>query len=129
QQRKAESLAEARNLLASKRHEESISLLSELGKEFPNDEEIGKLVKIIREDQKKERRQQGVVEARSLLADRRYEDCNALLAGLQKEFPTDDEILKLLAAVREDQAQQRKAESLAEARNLLASKRHEESIG
>src|SRR5580704_9018644 len=128
QQRKAESLAEARNLLASKRHEESISLLSELGKEFPNDEEIGKLVKIIREDQKKERRQQGVVEARSLLADRRYEDCNALLAGLQKEFPTDDEILKLLAAVREDQAQQRKAESLAEARNLLASKRHEESI-
>jgi serine/threonine-protein kinase len=128
QQRKVKSLAEARNLLASKRHEESIALLSELGKEFPNDDEIGKLVTIIREDQKEQQRQQGVVEARNLLAARRYEDCNALLSGLQKEFPNDDEIPKLLDAVREDQAQQRKVKSLAEARNLLASKRHEESI-
>ncbi len=127
-QHKVECLAEARNLLASKRHEESIALLSELGKEFPHDDEISKLVKIIREDQEKQRRQEGVAEARNLLAARRYEDCNALLAVLRNQFPDDDTILELVEAVREAQARQRKVECLVEARNLLASKRHEESI-
>jgi eukaryotic-like serine/threonine-protein kinase len=127
-QRKIERLADARNLLASKRHEESIALLAELGKEFPNDDEIEKFVKIVHEDQDKQRRQQGVAEARNLLAARRYEDCNALLAGLQKQFPDDDTILELVADAREEQARQRKIERLAHARNLLGSKHHDESL-
>ena len=127
-QRKIERLADARNLLASKRHEESLAVLAELGKEFPNDDEIEKLVKIVHEDQDKQRRQQGVLEARNLLAARRYDDCNALLAGLQKQFPDDDTILELVADVREEQARQRKIERLADARNLLASRHHAESI-
>jgi predicted Ser/Thr protein kinase len=127
-QRKADGLAEARNLLASRRHEESITLLSELAKEFNNDQEINKLVEIIREDQKKQRRQEGLVEARNLLAVRRYDDCNALLAGIEKQFPGDDAVFELMEAVREDQAQQRKLKTLAEARNLRGAKRYEEAL-
>ena len=92
-QHKLECLAEARNLLASKRYEEAIALLTELGKEFPNDEEVEKLETIVRDDQRKERRAQAVAKARNLLAARRYEDCNGLLAVLQREFPNDEEIL------------------------------------
>jgi eukaryotic-like serine/threonine-protein kinase len=127
-QRKADGLAEARNLLASTRFEESITLLAELGKDFVNDDEIAKLVKTIREEQEKQRRQQGIAEVRNLLAARRYEDCNALLAGLQKQFPGDNAILELVEAVRDDQTQQLKLKSLAEARTLRGSKRYEESL-
>ena len=127
-QRKVEVLAEARNLLASRRHEASVALLSELGQEFPNDDEIEKLVKIIREDQEKQRRLQGIVEARNLLAAQRYEDCNALLVGLQEQFPDNDTILGLLETARQGQAQQRKLSGLAEARTLKGSKRYEDAI-
>jgi len=128
-QRKGERLAEARNLLTSRRHEESITVLSELGKEFPgDDDEIAKLLHVVREDQEKQRRLQGVADARNLLAARRYEDCNTLLVSLQKQFPEDNTILELVEALREDQAQERKLTALAEARNLKGSKRYEEAL-
>src|ERR1700687_1645216 len=127
-QRKVESLAEARNLLASKRFEESIAQLSELGKGFPNDDEIAKLAKIIRDDQEKQRRQQGVAEARNLLAARHYEDCSGLLAGLRTQLADDDTIQELVEAVREYQAQQHQVKRFAEARNLRGSKHYQDAL-
>jgi eukaryotic-like serine/threonine-protein kinase len=128
EQRKLKSLTEARNVLAARNYEQSIALLVSIEKEFPDDEEVLRLLKTAREEQSEQQRQQGIAEARNLLAARRYEDCNTLLGKLRKQFPNDDEIPELLNAVGEDEAEQRKLKSFTEAQNLLASRRYAESI-
>jgi hypothetical protein len=128
ERRRQESVAEARKHLAARRYEQCISLLAALEKEFPGDDEILKLQEAVREEQAEQRRQQGLGEARNLLAALRYEECISLLVGLEREFPGDDEILKLQEAAREEQAEQRRQQGLGEARNLLAALRFEECI-
>jgi hypothetical protein len=128
EQRKLESLANARNLLASKNYEESIAILTRLGEEFPADEEVPKLLQAAHAEQAEERKQKGIAEVRNLLAARRYDECTALLAELQKQFPSDSEISQLQGAVREGQAEQEKLGTLARARNLLAKRNYDECI-
>jgi serine/threonine-protein kinase len=128
EQRKLKILAEARSLLASRQYDKSIEMLSALAKEFPGDPDIPKLLQSAVEFQKEQRRRQGITGARSLLAARRYDDCNSLLGDLQKQFPNDKEILGLSDAVRADQEEQRKLKGLAEARELLAARRYDESV-
>jgi eukaryotic-like serine/threonine-protein kinase len=127
-QRILESLSEARNLLAAKRFDDSISLLTSRQKEFPEEDDISKLLETAQADKAEQQRQQDVAKARKLLAGRRHEECNALLLDLQKQFPADDEITKLLDVVRKDQAEQRKLQGLAEARSLLGSRNYEECM-
>jgi hypothetical protein len=126
-QRRLQGLAEARGLLTARRHEECIALLTGLQKEFP-DNEVRRLLQTAHEDQAEQQKQETLEKARKLLAARQYDECNALLKDLQKQFPKDDGIAKLVAAALEDQAEQRKLQGLAQARNLLASRSHGESI-
>ena len=128
EQRKLKSLAEARSLLASRQYDKSIEMLTTLGKEYPGDPDIPKLLQSAVESQKEQRRRQGLTGARSLLAARRYDDCNSLLGDLHKQFPNDKEILGLSDAVRADQEEQRKLKGLAEARELLAARHYDESV-
>jgi serine/threonine protein kinase len=127
-QRRSQSVAEARSLLAARRYDDSMALLNSILKESPGDEEVLQLEKHVLDDQRKQRRSQSVAEARSLFAARRYDDCGALLKAMLKEFPGDEEILQLEKNVLDDQKRQRILESLGEARNLLAAKRYDESI-
>lgn len=120
------SLSEARSLLAARRYDDSISLLTSLQKEFADEAEIHKLLDAVKEDRAEQDRQRRVAIARELLAGRQYEECKALLLDLKEEFPSDDEIQKLLDAVRKEQAEQRKLEGLTKARALLAGRQHEE---
>jgi serine/threonine protein kinase/uncharacterized protein YbaR (Trm112 family) len=126
--RRQQGVAEARMLLAARRYQECITLLMTLGKQFPTDDEIPKLLDSARHDQEEYRRQEGLAEARMLLAARLYEECITLLMTLEKQFPRDDEIPKLLDSAREDEREQRKVQGLAEARDLLASKNYEKSL-
>ena len=126
EQRKQESLAKARNLLAARLYEESIALLAELGREFPADDEFPKLLKTARAEQAEQQRQKGIAEVRNLLAARGYHECNALLAKLQKQFPNDLEVLELQKAVQADQVEQQRQQGIAEARNLVAARRYDE---
>ncbi|MGC1598931.1 MAG: protein kinase [Candidatus Acidiferrales bacterium] len=128
EQRKHESLANARNLLASKNYEESIAILTRMGEEFPTDEEVSKLLQTAHAEQSEERKQKDIAEVRNLLAARRYDECTALLAKLQKQFPSDSEVSQLQGAVREDQAEQEKLGTLAKARSLLAKRNYDECI-
>ncbi|MGC2064965.1 MAG: protein kinase, partial [Candidatus Acidiferrales bacterium] len=128
EQRKHESLANARNLLASKNYEESIAILTRMGEEFPADEEVSKLLQTAHAEQSEERKQKDIAEVRNLLAARRYDECTALLARLQKQFPSDSEVSQLQGAVREDQAEQEKLGTLAKARSLLAKRNYDECI-
>jgi len=127
-QRRLQGLGEARRLLAGRRCDECITLLTRLQQEFPGETEIAKLLEAAREAELNQRRQQHVAKARKLLVARRYEECNLVLADLRKRFPQDQEIADLISAVREEQSEQRKAHSLAEARNLVAASHYEEAI-
>jgi eukaryotic-like serine/threonine-protein kinase len=128
EQRKLEGLKEARNLLAARRYEDCLQLLASLKSEFPEENEIVKLVAGVHEEQEAEQKEQGLNEARTLLASQHYEECRTLLEGLQKRFPTDPEIPKLFDAIREEQAEQRRVEGLSEAQKLLASRQFAESL-
>ena len=120
--RKFQKLTEARSLLAAGQYESCISLLTSACKEFLEDQELTKLLDTARQSQTEERRQQGVADARSHFAARRFDKCLSALAALEKEFPGDDEIRRLRDAVRDEQAEERKQQRLQEARNLLESK-------
>ena len=128
EQRKQEGLAEARGLLAAKRYEESVAVLGKLQADFPSETEIRRLLQSIRAEQAEQRKQQGLAEARRLVAAKRYEESIAVLGKLQTDFPSETEIRRLLQSIREGQAEQRKQQGLAEARGLVAAKRYEESI-
>jgi uncharacterized protein YbaR (Trm112 family) len=128
EQRKHESLANARNLLASKHYEKSIAILTRMGEEFPADEEVPKLLQAAHAEQAEERKQKDIAEVRNLLAARRYHECTALLTKLQKQFPSDSEVSQLQGAVREDQAEQEKLGTLAKARTLFAKRNYDECI-
>ena len=121
-----EKMQQARSLWTQQNYAECIQLLAELRKEFPDEDEIPRLLETAQEDQANQKRSQGLASARSMLANRRYDECTALLAELRKEFPGDDEILRLQETVLEDQRKQRRTESVAEARSLLAARRYED---
>jgi len=127
-QRRLKSLAEARRLFAGRQYDDCLALLSTLQQEFPAYPEFGKLAEAAREDKAKQYRLDGIAKAGKLLGSRRYEECSALLTELQKQFPKDDEITRLLNSLQEDEAEQLKLRTLAEARSLLASRRYDESL-
>src|SRR5580693_1305051 len=128
EQQRQQGVAKARKLLAGRRHDECNTLLLELQKQFPKDDEIPKLLDVVRKDQAEQRKLQGLTEARSLLHSRSYDECIVLLSTLQSEHPNDSDVAKLLDAAREEQAEQRKLKSVAEARSLLTSRKYEECL-
>jgi serine/threonine protein kinase len=127
-QRMLDSLSEPRNLLAAKRYDDCIARLTSLQKEFPDETDVSRLLETAKAEKTEQQRQQSVAKARKMLAGRRYDECNTLLLELQKQFPKDDEIPKLLDVVRKDQSEQRKLQGLTEARSLLHSRNYEECI-
>ena len=128
EERKQEGLSNARKLRASRHYKECKVILEDLRKQFPNDEEIPRLLQELAEEQKEQRKQEAAAEARKLLALRNHKESITLLNGFLKEFPGDSDVEKLLKTVHEDEAQQRKLQTMAEARNMLASRRFDESI-
>jgi eukaryotic-like serine/threonine-protein kinase len=126
--RKLQGLAEARSALAARRYEEGISTLLALAEEFPDEQEITNLLETARENQKDNRRQEGMAKARELLAARHYEESIAALSQLLADFPDAAELGNLLQTARRDQAEQQKQEKLKEARSLLADQAFEEAL-
>ena len=127
-QRLASGLAEARSLLTAGQHEACISRLTSLRETFPDEAEIPQLLEMARQMQAEQARQKGIAEAGKLLEVRKYDECLAYLAALDKQFPGNEEILVLQRAVREQQSKQEKHRRLDEARHLLADHRYDASI-
>ena len=128
EERKHQGLSNARELRASRQYGQYEVILEELRKQFPNDEEIPRLLQELAEEQKVQSKQEVVEEARKLLTARNYKASITLLNRFLKEFPGDPEVEKFLHIVHEDEAQQRKLHTITEARNMLASRRFDESI-
>ena len=128
EQNKQERLAQGRNLLALQQYEECGAALEQLQAEFPGDEEIRRLLDAARSEEAERQKERRLADARKLLAIQQYEECSALLVSLQQQFADDDEIIRLLAAVREDQAEHDKKDKVAAARKLVAAQRFAEAL-
>jgi hypothetical protein len=89
-----ERLQYARGLWTRQNYSECLQLLVDLQKEFPDEEEVARLLKTVREDQA-EQREHGLLDCRNLRAARRYEEGTARLTNLQEQFPRDEEIRRL----------------------------------
>lgn len=72
--------------------------------------------------------QDSLQRARNSWTQQHYDDAVAILTELQKDFPNEAEVTKLLETVREDQGEQEKHGKLAEARSLLAAQKFEEAV-
>ena len=125
---KQEKLAAARDLLSARRYEECIAGLTKLKQEFPEEDEISRLLATAREDQAEQERRAKLAQARSLLAARRYQECLTVLAKLQEELPQDEEIARLLETARQDQAEQDRKQKLSVARDFLATERFADAL-
>ena len=126
EQQKRQGLLQCRNLAASGHHDEAIILLSDLNRQFPNDEEIPALLEDVRKDQILQRRLQGLAEARSLLAAGNYESCISLLSSLGESFPEEQEISTLLEAARQNRAEYLRQQGITQAGKLLAARQYNE---
>src|SRR5215470_10676816 len=126
--RLSEGLQQARALWTRQNYAACLKLLQDLQAAFPQDEEVSRLFETVRDDQLEQEKQQGLLKARNLLAAGRHDEAIALLAGLQKQFPADEEISASLLEVRKDQMNQSRQSGLAEARGLLTAGRFDESV-
>jgi serine/threonine protein kinase len=127
-ERREQALLDCRNLLAARRYDECLTRLGNLQEQFPRDDEIPALLEQARREQRDRRRMQGLAEAKSALAARRYDEGISLLSALRQEFPDEQEIAALLETARENQEEHHRQEGMAKARELLAARRYEESI-
>jgi len=126
-----ESIRAARKRLAEGslgEAEEQLAKVREL--DADNLEAKALLSQIADEKVRREKRKQledGLTRARALWKDRQHAGSIEALHALQAEFPSEDEILKLLETVQDDLAEQEKQNQLAEAKNLLASQQFEKA--
>jgi serine/threonine-protein kinase len=127
-QRRLQGLEQVRNLLGSKNYEKATALLAFLQQEFPEDDETQKLVESTQKERSDQRKREGLVKARDLLASQRYEDSIILLIQLQTEFVGDASVNQLLESARKEQAKHRQSEGVAQARSYLAARQYDESI-
>jgi serine/threonine protein kinase/uncharacterized protein YbaR (Trm112 family) len=128
EQQKREAVAEARKLLTARNHKASITLLNGFLKEFPGDLDVEKLLKTVHEDEAQQRKLQTMVEARNMLASRRFDESITVLIQLQKTFPADDDIARLLHTAHEEQEEVRKQQKLVDARSLLVAEKFDEAL-
>src|SRR5260370_32520597 len=98
-----EGVAEARNLLASRKYADSIILLNRLQSEFPGEMEIVKLLETAREDWAEQQKQQKLADARAHLAGQRFVEALALLDAMVSAHPKDAGGVKLRALVQGEQ--------------------------
>ena len=125
-QRRLRGVAEARSLLAAGQYDPCISLLTSLDQSFPEDQEIPGLLQSAHQSKMEQIRQRGLAEARSMLAAGQYDSCITLLTSLDQSFPEDQEIPELLAAARQNKAEQIRVRGITEAGKLLAALQYQE---
>jgi hypothetical protein len=112
--------------------EEAEVLLARVQEADPSNAQILALQQQVAEEKARQQKQLELVEsmrqARSLWSQRNYQDCIGLLTRLQREYPHEEDIVRLLETAREDQSEQDKDEKLTEARNHLSARDYEACI-
>ncbi|HEX4379315.1 MAG TPA: serine/threonine-protein kinase, partial [Candidatus Acidoferrum sp.] len=122
-----ERLQHARGLWMRQEYAPCIQLLVDLEKEFPGEDEVGKLLETVRDDQM-DQRGHLLVDAQNLLEAGHFQECFALLAKLEEQFPNDHEILALLEQSREAQTDYRRHQGITEAKSTIIAGEYDRAI-
>jgi hypothetical protein len=120
-------LVDAQNLLEACHFQECFSLLAKMEEQFPNDDEINALTESGHRAQTEYRRHQELTDAKGLIISCEYDRAISALSTLQKDFPDDTQIPRLLEDARDQQTERRKQQSISRARELVAGRRYAES--
>ncbi|MCL4523922.1 MAG: hypothetical protein M1451_08420, partial [Acidobacteria bacterium] len=97
-----ERLQRARSLWTEQKIIESIELLNELDKEFPNEPEVKSLLASARADQSEQEKQGSLAEARKLLGEQKFAESLAILDKLLEASPNDSSVQRLRERVVEE---------------------------
>ncbi len=97
-----ERLQRARSLWTEQKISESIELLNELDREFPNEPEVKSLLASAQADQGEQEKQVRQAEARKLLGEHKFAESLAILDGLLEINPTDSSVQRLRERVVEE---------------------------
>ena len=126
-------MREARQHLAEGSLTAAEQSLDRILKAAPDNQEAQALRKQIGEEKerrgKRKQLTDGVQKARQLWTAQQFDDALNVLATLEKDFPGESEVVKLVEAVRADQSQDEIQRSLAEARKLLGAQSFNEALG
>jgi tetratricopeptide (TPR) repeat protein len=97
-----ERLQRARSLWTEQKISESIELLNELDREFPNEPEVKSLLASARADQGEQEKQNSLAEARKLLGEQKFAESLALLDKQLETSPNDSSVQRLRERVLEE---------------------------
>ena len=126
-------LREARQKLAEGSLTEADQSLERVLKTAPDNEEAQLLRKQITEEKerrtKRKQLSDGVQRARQLWTAQQFDEALKILGGLEKEFPGETEVAKLLEAVKADKSQDEIQRALADARKQLGAQSFNEALG
>ena len=125
-------MREARQHLAEGSLTEAEQSLERVLKTAPDTAEAQSLrSQIAEEKERRGKRKQladGVQKARQLWTAQQFDEALTVLAGLEKDFPGEAEVAKLLDAVKADKAQDEIQRALAEARKQLGAQSFNEAL-
>ncbi len=126
-------MREARQRLAEGSLTEADQSLEKVLKAAPDNQDAQSLRKQIAEekDRREKRRHltDGVQRVRQLWTGQQFDEALKLLGELDRSFPGEAEVAKLLEAVRADQSQDEIQKALGEARKLLGAQSFNEALG
>ena len=125
-------MREARQRVAEGGLTEAEQCLEQVLKAQPDNQEAQALRKQITEEkERRTKRKQltdGVQKARQLWTAQQFDEALKVLSGLERDFPAETEVMKLLEAVRADKAQDEIQRALAEARKHLGAQSFNEAL-
>ncbi|MBI3484600.1 MAG: protein kinase, partial [Acidobacteria bacterium] len=98
----SERLQRARSLWTEQKIGESIELLNELDKEFPNEPEVKSLLASAQADQGEQEKQNRLAEARKLLGEQKFAESLAILDQALETSPNDSSVQRLRERVMEE---------------------------
>jgi len=122
-----EKLQQARGLWTRQEYRPCIQLLMDLEQEFPEEEEVTRLLETVRDDQMDQRRHL-LLDVQNLLEACHFQESFALLAKLEEQFPNDPEVSALLEKGREAQTDNRRHQGLTEAKRAIIAGEYERAI-
>jgi len=103
-----ERLQRARSLWTEQKITESIELLNELDREFPNEPEVKSLLASARADQGEQEKQGRLAEARKLLGEQKFAESLAILDKQLETSPNDSSVQRLRERVLEERKEHAK---------------------
>ncbi|MGZ4787745.1 MAG: protein kinase domain-containing protein [Terriglobales bacterium] len=120
----SQGLQQARGLWTQQEYAGCIEVLTKLQREFPEEDEVVRLLETARDDQAEQLKRQKLATARAMLAAGQFGDCKTELSELRQQFPSDESVVALLDQCQREELNQVRLNGIKEARTFLAARQY-----